>query len=470
MDENRMKERFPKGARYKWNVTGKHYANFTDLGRYVIDCDRHRNFDFEKARMYVNRRCDIHGKMCCTALGTQANNGDVIIGRNLDLTVSQLPCYITHVKHRKYDTLNFTYDEMNDKAIRYDALLYRGAIEPELYNALPMLASDSMNERGLYIEYNMRCYEQQLYCSGTNPGCPVRICTISLPFAVASNCATVEEALQYMKNQLDLYTLVDQSAASGWNLCCMIGDAEGNYGLIEIANNEIRYLPRQHGQGNYYIFPAYNSISRDQSGYGRLQFGLERIDRVQNDRQMAALMEQVMWRNEILTVPYAYRDRQGHIHFCADPEHKIPALDWRSDNVKLIPVNAEGKYIDVEDCTPEAKRVREYKQCYERYLADCTDERNRIGYQRYREYLDRSDLVWAQTDAHFEALQRGLIRHYTENGAFEKLVRYYAGDEKPLRDDSLIFTTALSFSVNCTQRRLTVKFWENPTTVMTYQW
>lgn len=470
MDENSANRCFPKGARYHWNAAPRHYANFTDLGRYVIDCDRHRHFDFSKARAYVNRRYNTQRKMSCTALATQTKSGDVIIGRNLDLTVSQLPCYITHVKYGKYDTLNFTYDELQQKALRYDDLLRQGVIDPALYNALPMLASDSMNDQGLYMEYNMRGFEKQFMCTGTNPGCPTRICTISLPFVVTSNCATVPEAVQFMQTRLDLYTLTDRSAASGWNLCCMIGDAAGHYGLIEIANNEIHYLPRQHGQSNYYIYPEYNSTSRSQSGYGRLQFGLERIDRVQNERQMAALMEQVMWRNEILTIPYAYRDSHKHIHFCADSAHKIPSLDWRSDNVKLIPVNAKGDYVDTGSCTPEAEKVREYKKCYERCLAGCTDGKNRIGYEKYKAYLERADLTWVQANEYFEALQHGLMKHYTENGAFEKLERYYAGDETPLRNDGLIFTTALSFAVNCTQKRLTVKFWENPTTVMTYQW
>ena len=78
--------------------------------------------------------------------------------------------------------------------------------------------------------------------------------------------------------------------------------------------------------------------------------------------------------------------------------------------------------------------------------------------------------MWAQDNDNFEDLQRGMMKYYTENGAFEKLIRYYAGDEDPLRDDTSIFSTALSFSVNCTQKRLTVKFWEKPDTVMLYQW
>lgn len=459
-----------KGVYYGWRVRNKKYANFTDLGNYVIDCDRHHNFDLMKGLEYANKNIDITKKMACSALATRANNGDVLIGRNLDLTVSQYPCYITHIKYGKYDTLNFTYDEIFKNKITYEHLLKKGKIDADYYNALPLMATDSMNTEGLYIEYNMREYEEQFICFGTNPTASIRACTVSLPFLVTSYCSTVEEALIYIRTKLNLYTMVDESIASGWNMCYMIGDATGAYGLIEIANDEVKFLPQQKGQGNYYIYPEFNSTSRNQSGYGRLQFGIERIDKVQNEFQMSKLMDSIMWKNEITNIPFAYRDVWGHIHFCADSKHQIPSLDWRSDNVNKLPVNEEGKYIDVDSNTQEANQVRKYKKCYNNYIAGIDTEENEYGYTKYLEYLLRCDLVWVQTNDNFEDLQHGLIKYYNETGIFEKLRRYYSGDEKPLRDHGNIFTTGLSFSVNCTQKRLRVKFWENPHTTIMYQW
>lgn len=471
--DNTQNGKLQKGATYKWATANKKYENFTDLGNYVIDCDRHQNFDFDKALAYANKRCgdgDISG-FGCTALGTKTESGDILIGRNLDLTVSQFPCYVTHVKADKYDTINFTYDQLNKKALKYDEVLNVGKIDEEYFNALPLLASDSMNSEGLYLEYNMRAFEEALACVGTNPEAKIRLCSISLPYVVASHCATVDEALDYMRNSLDIYTMFEEgNVASGWNLCLMIGDATGKYGLIEIAQDEIKFIPDQHGHGNYYIYPAFNVISRDQSGHGRLQLGLDNISDVKTDEDMANLMERIMWRNEILNIPYAYRDEKGHIHFCADKEHKVPSLDWRSDNVKMIPVNENGDYVDVTADTPEAKKVLEYKQCYNNYKNGIDREKNSAGFDKYQEYLERSDLYWCQNDDNFEELQKGLIAYYTESDILDKLEKYYSGDEKPLRDDSNVWTTALSLSVNCTQKRLTVKFWEKSDTVMQYQW
>ena len=461
---------FTKGASYQWEVTNKKYKNFTDLGDYVIDLDPHTDFDFEKALNYSNNRYDLAQSYACSALGTKTESGDVIIGRNLDLTVSQIPCYVSHVKYGKYETINFTYDEIKHNALKYDELLQAGEVDEEYYNALPLMATDSMNSEGLYLEYNMRAYEDRFYCSGTNPDAKTRICSISVPFVVASHCATVKEALDYMRNELNIYTMLDKQGISGWNLCFMIGDATGEYGLIEIAKNQIYYLPYQQGQGNYYIYPELNSLSEGQSGYGRLQFGLERVNNVKNDQDMADLMEKIMWKNEILNIEYAYRDKQGKIHFCADADHKTETLDWRSDNVKLIPVNKDGRYVDIDADTTEARLVRAYKESYDKYRAGEDMDINLSGYNYYREYLERSDLKWAMNDNNFEDLQKGLLKYYKESGIKEKLEKYYAGDEKPLRDDSNIWTTGLSLSVNCTQKRLSVRFWEKPKTILQFQW
>ena len=458
-------------ATYNWEITNKKYENFTDLGHYAIDLDPHETFDLQRAMAFAATRYSNIRPFGCTALGTKTESGDVIIGRNNDFEVSNRPCYISHVKYGKYETINFTYDKMLKEGIDYVEVLADGKLDKEYYNFLPLVSTDSMNSEGLYIEDNMRDVEPLLANTGTNPKAKLSLPALFVPFMVASHCANIDEALKYMREELNIYTLQGKNFdANGWNLGFMIGDATGRYGLIEIANNQIRFIPQQHGQGNYYIWPAFNAISQGESGHGRFQYGLERIESIQSDEDMAAMMEKIMWKHEILDIPYAFRDEYGTIHFYADPEHKIESIDWRSDQVKLIPVNAEGEYIDVDENTPEAKLVRGYKKQYNDYKAGIDKEKNKAGYDKYNEYLNRNNLMWSHSDKNFEALQKGLIKYYTETGIFDKLKKYYAGDEKPLRDAGDIWTTGLNLSVNCTQKRLTLKLWEEPDTVLHYQW
>ena len=72
-----------------------------------------------------------------SALATKTNTGDVLIGRNLDLTVSQLPCYVTHVEPVdgfKYKTLNFTYDQLFLEGDKYDDLRRKSGIDEIINN------------------------------------------------------------------------------------------------------------------------------------------------------------------------------------------------------------------------------------------------------------------------------------------------------------------------------------------------
>ena len=42
----------------------------------------------------------------------------------------------------------------------------------------------------------------------------------------------------------------------------------------------------------------------------------------------------------------------------------------------------------------------------------------------------------------------------------EKLLEYYAGNEMPLREARQIYTTGVSYAVNCAQKTMLIKFWE----------
>ena len=74
--------------------------------------------------------------------------------------------------------------------------------------------------------------------------------------------------------------------------------------------------------------------------------------------------------------------------------------------------------MDIDGRNPESLKVREYKMCFDRFLAGHRTDYNRRGYENYLEYLGRCDLDWVYDDKNFEDLQRGLMRYYTENGTF----------------------------------------------------
>ena len=259
-----------------------------------------------------------------------------------------------------------------------------------------------------------------------------------------------------MRNELDLYTCADFSVAHGWNMCYVIGDATGEYGLIEVAKDEIKYMPYQHGQANYYIWPTFNAITEWGTGYGRFQYGMEHLKEAVDEESMLELMSHIMWKNEIYGVKNSYRDENGIIHFIG--RDGKPTIDWRDDADRKFPVDEKGKLVEKTG----------YENDWMAYqLGDYSKE---DGYNKHQEYLDRCNRMWLTDDKNFEALKDALDKKYTESGIYEKLDKYYAGDEDPLRDDSNIWTTALSFGVNCTKKSLTLRLWEEEETVLKFQW
>ena len=133
-------------------------------------------------------------------------------------------------------------------------------------------------------------------------------------------------------------------------------------------------------------------------------------------------------------------------------------MDWRDDCDRKFLIDENGKIVEKTG----------FEDDYNAYLAG--DYSREDGYNKHQAYLDRCNPRWFCDDKNFEVLKAAVDKKYTESGIYEKLDKYYAGDEKPLRDAGNIWTTSLSFGINCTKKSFTLRFWEEEETVMKYQW
>ncbi len=91
--------------------------------------------------------------------------------------------------------------------------------------------------------------------------------------------------------------------------------------------------------------------------------------------------------------------------------------------------------------------------------------------------MSNENRSWAHDDDNFEAIKAvayaRLHVRYDKEGKFdpsamskyEKLLAFYGygveKDEKPLRDDGQIWTSSLNVGVNCAEKKMKVRFWEN---------
>jgi len=531
-----------------WSGDPVVHNNFTDLGNYVIELPDYTDESVMQAGLSMaNARYD-HGdisKLGCTAMITTNSKGEVLAGRNMDVEISQYPAYVAKTTYGKYKTFSVTYVPGN--GLSYEELKNTEAIDEDFINYIPFAATDVFNEKGLYVESNMRSAYSYMSNYGLHsahgettrddgtPWSELRACTLSLPQLVGQNCSTVREALDFIQNSYDWYTIGMPNLPhyDGWNMCFVIGDASGEYGLIEMAQDEVNFIPYQYGQANYYITPKWGILDTSGSGYGRLNKVSQIIQGLETPDEAMDAMKPIMWRNETLWIGESMRadasanpNPYNQIIFQDDQGNE--QLDWRSDYVNLWPVMDDGRLLLSYDVYDNARSSTVYDSMILKYFDDAIDCGTLVIdddtilfevsgaeytltelYEFYEEYeesaddparqtelqpffdayqhlLDNQNSAWCHDDHNFEALKacayEMLHTRYASDGSYdtnamskyEKLLAFYGygvdKDESFLRDDGGIWTTSLNIGVNCAQKEMKIRFWENDEVIYKISW
>lgn len=155
-----------------------------------------------------------------------------------------------------------------------------------------------MNEEGLYVEVNLRYPEyssegELMFAdTHTNPKSAVRACIAGINTQLCQNCATVKEAVDYVK-KLDIYS--PQSEDMNWNFCYILADATGDYGVLEVADNEVYFLDKEQIQTNFYLAKELYDKQRMKCGVGRYDLLKAGIDDVKTQEEMFELIDSVSY-------------------------------------------------------------------------------------------------------------------------------------------------------------------------------
>ncbi|MCR5175537.1 MAG: linear amide C-N hydrolase [Anaerovibrio sp.] len=523
----------------KWDCETVQHNGFKDLGNYVIELpDFTDPASGEKGLASLNDFAD-HGKLStfgCTAMAKRNSKGEVILGRNMDLDISQSPAYVFKTTYGKYSNFNVSY--IPDFYLTYEEVKKLDEIDPIVRDMMQFLVCDSINEKGLYIEGNMRERNDKLTCYGLHssrgeknrddgtPWSELRATTTAVIPLVSQNCATVQEAICFLENSYDWYSAAPESNSdfvlNNANICFMIGDATGEYGLIEIAQDEVSYIPYQFGQANYFITPKWNALDSFAVGHGRLAMVSKVIGPVDTLEEAMDAMKPIMWRNETLWIGESHRFTDGsHLHrynqIAFEDDEGTPQMDWRGDYIFYWPVLDDGRMLIDAAMYEEAKRstydpkIKEYfddavaagqlviddgsikfsvndeqltltelSSKYNEYKVITDLEKRKVLQPYHDEYyrlLTNENRSWAHDDDNFEAIKavayaRLHVRYDMEGkfdpscmSKYEKLLAFYGygvdKDEAPLRDDGQIWTTSVNVGVNCAQKEMKIRFWEN---------
>ncbi len=528
-----------KKCEKKWNSQIVEHRGFKDLGNYVIELpDFTDPAALKKGLDILNDFAD-HGKLPtygCTAMAKRNSKGEVIVGRNMDVDISQSAAYVFKTTYGKYKNFNVSY--IPGLYLPYEEVKKLDEIDSDMRHLMQFWICDSINEKGLYIEGNMRERNDKLTCYGLHsshgektrddgtPWSELRATTTAVILLVSLNCATVWEAIDFLNNSYDWYSASPKSedgfVLNNANIGFMIGDANGDYGLIEIAQDEVSFIPYQYGQANYFVTPKWNALDSYAVGHGRLAMVSKVIGSVDTMEEAMDAMKPIMWRNETLWIGESHRYTDGsHLHrynqICFEDNKGNPQMDWRGDYIFYWPVMDDGRLIIEAGLYEEAKKatydpkIKEYyddaiaagrlviddssikfkvngkeltlselSSKYNEYMTSSDPEVKKVLQPYYDEYyrlLNNENRTWAHDDDNFEAIKAvsyaKLHIRYDMEGNFdpscmskyEKLLAFYGygveKDETPLRDDGQIWTTSLNTGINCARKEIMIRFWEN---------
>ena len=285
-----------------------YYDKLTELDKYLFEVEEYKELDYELADEFYARNNDNWGGGC-TAVSKMVD-GHRVVGRNMDLNISNKCAYIIRTDAGKYKTLGLAYTN-RDYSPDYDEIIKDG-INEEFYKILPFMCDDVLNDAGLHVEINMRHGEywpngdDKFACEGTNPESDKRVYMFELPRYIGENCATVEEAKDYV-SKLNVY-----SQNHYWNYCFVISDSKGCSSLLEFSSNEVHWLDEDKidsydwlkvyntkaiVQANFYLNKNAWLIQDIKSGEGRFEAVQNGIDDVNSKKDMYNLMKKVQYSN-----------------------------------------------------------------------------------------------------------------------------------------------------------------------------
>ena len=263
---------------------------------YVYDPGVYTSLDFELGKDVVGKIFGGKGGMC-TAVAKTLPNGDTVVGRNMDFSITRKPAYIIRTKgiEGQYDTVGVSYAQHCFP--KNDSVKANG-LSKWHRDVLPFSSTDVLNEKGLYCETNMRYDETDkkgnpvFASTGTNPKSKEDINVIMLPRYLANHCATVDEAVALAK-KINISSM--KAPGMSWSLCMMMADATGNYGLLEVAQNKVFFLKKQPAQSNFYVTKSLYKQQHYKGGVGRYDTVMAGLKDVKTDEDMFNLIKKVSY-------------------------------------------------------------------------------------------------------------------------------------------------------------------------------
>ena len=263
----------------------------TVLGDSIVELPTVTSIDYEKGLKNDKQN---YGKFGCSAIGKVLENGDMIVGRSLDLYYSNNPAYVIRTNvEGYYKTIGLAYN--NFIGSNFSTVKENGITQDELLNLL-FFSTDTMNEKGLYIEANMRPEQPEntgiVKSTGTKPGASLSMSLPALVRYLIERCDSVTSAVE-MANTINVYGMITDKFA--WGGGYFMADSTGHYGVLELVDNKLIWNENYNCQTNYYLNDEYKDKATIGTGLGRYDYLQEHIDSVKSEEDMKSLIKKVRY-------------------------------------------------------------------------------------------------------------------------------------------------------------------------------
>lgn len=262
----------------------------TMVSDHVLTLPTYTNVDWKLGEKYS---LEHFGQFGCTSVGRTTSNGDFIIGRSMDVNYSNKPAYILRSNVPGcYKTIGISYNPASHLTDYEEAL--KNGIPQDEYNTLLFFTEDIYNEKGFFVEVNMRFSQMKktgiVDCTGTNPNADLKLSICPLVRYLGEHAANVEEALK-LAETVSVFGFYMKHVRWGGGL--YMADKSGRHGLLELVDNKLVWTESADGQGNYYIHADYKDRARVGAGVGRLATLLKDREEVENVEDMKKVIRRV---------------------------------------------------------------------------------------------------------------------------------------------------------------------------------
>ena len=301
------------------------------LADYVIELPVVTEIDYAAG---LKKNAEKFAKFGCSTAGKVVDNGDMVVGRSYDLFYGNNPAYVVRTDVEGFNkTVGLVYNSFDGRT--FDDVKENGLTQEELLTLL-FFTADVMNEKGFYMEANMRPKQPEetgiAISTGTNPGAEI---TVSLPALIrylGERCASVDEALELAKS---LNVCAFSNGEVNWCGGYFMADESGHFGVLELVDNKLIWNEGQNCQANFYINDEYRDKATLGTGLGRYELLRSEIGSVKTADDMTALMKKVRY-SQILD-PYN----------CAfDPCSECCGEELPEGGVLTLAMCADGAYKD----------------------------------------------------------------------------------------------------------------------------